>query len=147
VTSLDSYNSDQKREIIMDYYLNPRRKQKPDSKLNLDDMETYYYHSNNCVDEITLIKLTDKNDYSYNAVGCAIFLSSTEIFLEEAAKKEFKSVQDLSTAFQKLINQNDMSDSEITLVGKLSIFSNVKKHLNRVECALMVTKVFAKVFD
>ncbi len=140
---MDSYSSDEKRAIIMDYYLNPRRKEKED--LNLDAMETYYYHSSNCVDEITLIKTIDKNDYSFKAVGCAIFLSSSEIFLEEAAKQEFKNVEALSLAFQKLINQTEMTDEELELVGKLSIYSNVKKHLNRVECALMVTKVFDKV--
>ncbi len=141
---MDSYNSSQKREIIMDYYMNPRRKQKPDSKLAIDTLETYYYHSKACVDEITLIKLPDENDYSYKAIGCAISLSSIEIFLEEGKKHEFKNIENLSSAFRKLINQNEMNDEEIELVGKLSIYSNVKKHLNRVECALMIVEVFDK---
>ncbi|MGL5732643.1 MAG: iron-sulfur cluster assembly scaffold protein [Metamycoplasmataceae bacterium] len=139
---MDSYSNDQKREIVMDYYLNPRRKKPAD--FPIDNLKTYYHHSNNCVDEITLIDI-DENDYAFQAAGCAVFLASSEIFLEEAAKNNFKNVQELSSAFGKLINQEDMNDNEKDLIGKLTIFSNVKKHLNRVECALMITKVFEKI--
>ena len=140
---MDSYNDSQKREIIMDYYMKPRRKVAPN--FLLENHKTYYHHSKNCVDEITLIKLNDKNDYSYKAIGCAVFLASTDIFLEEAEKKEFKDIKALSNSFEKLINQDDMNESELKSIGKLSIFSNVKKHLNRVECALMITKVLEKI--
>ena len=94
----------------MDYYMNPRRKVGPD--FQMESNESYYHHSKNCVDEITLIKLRDKNDYRYKAVGCAVFLSSTDIFLEEAEKKEFKDMANLSNSFVKLINQIDMNEDE-----------------------------------
>ncbi|MGL5591836.1 MAG: iron-sulfur cluster assembly scaffold protein [Metamycoplasmataceae bacterium] len=139
---MDSYNNDQKREMVMDYYLNPRRR-KPDD-FPLENLKTYYHHSNNCVDEITLIQLKE-NDYVFQGSGCAVFLASSEIFLEETAKNNFKNIKELSLAFEKLINHKDMSDLEKQIVGKLNIFSNVKKHLNRVECALMITKVFEKI--
>ncbi|MGL6124921.1 MAG: iron-sulfur cluster assembly scaffold protein [Metamycoplasmataceae bacterium] len=140
---MDSYNSNQKREIIMDYYLHPKRKKSPD--FITDNLQTYYHHSNNCVDEITLIKLDKENDYCYKAVGCAVFLASTDIFLEEAAKNNFSNISQLSSAFEKLVNQNDMTEKELEIIGKLSVFSNVKKHLNRVECSLMITEVFKKI--
>ncbi|MGL5308846.1 MAG: iron-sulfur cluster assembly scaffold protein [Metamycoplasmataceae bacterium] len=139
---MDSYNNDQKREMIMDYYLTPRRR-KPEN-FPTDNLMTYYHHSNNCVDEITLIKL-EENNYVFKGIGCAIFLASSEIFLEEAAKYNFSNVKKLSLIFEKLVNQIEMNDDEKKSIGKLSIFSNVKKHLNRVECALMITKVFQKI--
>lgn len=140
---MDSYNSNQKREIIMDYYMNPKRKKA--IEFDTKSFETYYHHSLNCVDEITLIKLIPKNDYCYKAVGCAVFLASTDIFLEEAAKTNFDDVDNLSLKFTKLIEQKDLTNDELNSLGKLSIFSNVKKHLNRVECALIITKAFEKI--
>ncbi|MGL5205426.1 MAG: iron-sulfur cluster assembly scaffold protein [Metamycoplasmataceae bacterium] len=139
---MDSYNNDQKREMVMDYYLNPRKRKSTDFPIN--NLKTYYHHSNNCVDEITLIQV-DRNDYAFQGSGCAVFLASSEIFLEEAAKNDYKNINELSLSFEKLINQKDMNDIEKELIGKLTIFSNVKKHLNRVECALMITKVFEKI--
>ncbi|MGL5617683.1 MAG: hypothetical protein ACRCWU_01355 [Metamycoplasmataceae bacterium] len=126
----------------MDYYLNPRRKKSVN--FPTDNFKTYYHHSDNCVDEITLIDI-EGNDYAFQATGCAVFLSSSEIFLEEAAKDNFSNVKELSAAFKKLINQENMDEKEKEIIGKLNIFSNVKKHLNRVECALMITKVFEKI--
>lgn len=139
---MDSYNSNEKREIIMNYYLNPKRKKNDD--FDIVNLESHYLHSINCVDEITLIKLKDKNDYCYKAIGCAVFLASSDIFLEEASKNNFNNIQELSNNYQKLVNQQEMSEEEFISIGKLCVFSNVKKHLNRVECALIITKVFEK---
>lgn len=127
----------------MNYYLNPTRKKEADFEIK--NLKTYYHHSNNCVDEITLIRMESEGDYFYQATGCAIFLASTDIFLEEASKSNFSKIEELSIAFEKLINQEKMSDHELDLIGKLSVFSNVKKHLNRVECSLMITKVLKKI--
>ena len=124
--------------------MNPRRKKSSD--FNTKGFKTYYHHSESCVDEITLIKLEDeKVDFVYMATGCAVFLASTDIFLEEASKDNFKNIKTLSLNFKNLINQNKMTDDEFSSLEKLSVFSNVKKHLNRVECALMITKVFEKI--
>lgn len=127
----------------MDYYKNPKRKKPMD--FDLKNAKTYYHHSTNCVDEITLIRPKKENDYYYTAIGCAIFLASTEVFLEIAAINEFNNMDALVTNFKKLINQEELSESELISLGKLKIFSNVKKHLNRVECALMITKVIEKI--
>lgn len=140
---MDSYNQNERREMIMDYYMNPKRKKPID--FDIKNTNTFYHHSTNCVDEITLIKPKKENDYYYTAIGCAIFLASTEIFLETAALNKFSNMDILANNFKKLINQEDISESELISLGKLKIFFNVKKHLNRVECALMITKVIEKI--
>ena len=57
-----SYNENEKRKIIMDYYSNPRaRVEKP---LN-DELPNIYLHSSSCVDEMTLYYDLDKNEFNF----------------------------------------------------------------------------------
>ena len=50
--------------------------------------------------------------------------------------------QKLVKLFQNLVNQDRiLTEEEKVLLGKLNIYENVKRHLNRVECALLITKI------
>lgn len=136
------YSDSEKRKIIMDYYLNRRNR--------LDDFQNkqyknVYIHSTQCVDEIYLYYNDKKNDFKFVGQGCAIFLSSTEIFIERIKELGFENLKKLSDAFNKLVEKEKLNNNEIEMLEKLNIFENVSKHLNRKECALLITKAFEKI--
>lgn len=137
------YNENDKRKMIMDYYTNPR------ARIEKNDNPKYkkqYLHSSTCVDEITLYYDEDKKDWKFVAQGCAIFLSSSEIFIERIKELGFENKDQLITTYEKLINfPKDITDEEKEFLKKLVIFENVNKHLNRKECALIIANIFKLV--
>ena len=137
VIFLVSYSDDQKRQIIMDHYLNPRFK---NDQLVIDETKMVYQHSSACVDEIWLDYQNQK--FSYQAKGCAIFISACDIFIERLVEIGIEQKEQLVKLFQNLVNQDQiLTEQEKVLLGKLNIYENVKRHLNRVECALWITKI------
>ena len=137
VIFLVSYSDDQKRQIIMDHYLNPRFK---NDQLVIDETKMVYQHSSACVDEIWLDYQNQK--FSYQAKGCAIFISACDIFIERLVEIGIEQKEQLVKLFQNLVNQDQiLTEQEKVLLGKLNIYENVKRHLNRVECALLITKI------
>ena len=141
VIFLVSYSDDQKRQIIMDHYLNPRFK---NDQLVIDETKIVYQHSSACVDEIWL----DYQDqsFTYQAKGCAIFISTCDIFIERLIEIGIEQKDQLIKLFRHLVNQDqELNDQEKNLLAKLNIYENVKRHLNRVECALLITKVMEKI--
>ena len=141
VIFLVSYSDDQKRQIIMDHYLNPRFK---NDQLVIDETKIVYQHSSACVDEIWL----DYQDqsFTYQAKGCAIFISTCDIFIERLIEIGIEQKDQLIKLFRDLVNQDqELNDQEKNLLAKLNIYENVKRHLNRVECALLITKVMEKI--
>ena len=121
----------------MDHYLNPRFK---NDQLVIDETKMAYQHSSACVDEIWLDYQNQK--FSYQAKGCAIFISACDIFIERLMEIGLEQKQKLVKLFQNLVNQDRiLTEQEKVLLGKLNIYENVKRHLNRVECALLITKI------
>ncbi len=136
------YSEDEKREMIMDYYLNPRIRV---DKFDDPNYEKYYLHSSSCVDEINLYINKKNNDIKVVAQGCAIFLSSVEIFIEKLSEIGFGNKNKLIDAYTRLVEKKSVSEDEKKLLGKLNIYENVSKHLNRKECALMIAKLIKTV--
>lgn len=135
------YNENKKRELIMEYYLNPKFKIITPNK----NLESIYLHSSSCVDEITLFYDLKNNKYEYIAKGCAVFLSSVEIFIERIISLRLEEQQKIMNSYYKLLNKENISNEDYIFLDKLTIFENVKKHLNRLECALMIYYAFQKI--
>ena len=127
----------------MDYYTNPR------ARIEKNDNSKYhskYFHSSTCVDEITLYYDDDKKDLKFVAQGCAIFLSSSEIFIERIKEIGFENKNQLIETYEKLINfPENITNDEKEFLEKLIIFQNVNKHLNRKECALIISNIFKQI--
>ena len=135
------YSDDQKRQIIMDHYLNPRFK---NDQLVIDETRMVYQHSSACVDEIWLDYQDQK--FAYQAKGCAVFISASDIFIERLIEIGLDQKDELIQLFRNLVNQDqELNEAQKTLLAKLNIYENVKRHLNRVECALLITKVMEKI--
>ncbi len=137
------YSENEKRKIIMDYYINPRNRVEDFANKNY---QKKYLHSLSCVDEITLFYNDQKNDWKFVANGCVIFLSSCEIFIEKIKDMGFEKKDQLIEIYEKLINNpKSVNDNEINTLDKLTVYENVHKHLNRKECALMISKIFKDI--
>ena len=123
-----------RRELIMKHYMKPLLKKQSDEK------ETIYYHSNQCVDEVK-IYLTIENDVVkdvfWDGQGCAVFQSSTDIFLSMIKDKDINYVNTLIENYEALINRVGSYDENI--LGDLMVYFNVGEHLNRAVCAKMVS--------
>ncbi|MBN3534686.1 iron-sulfur cluster assembly scaffold protein [Mycoplasma procyoni] len=139
--SSNKYDNNQKRAIIMKHYSTPDNKVA--SVADLPDWSQSYLHSSNCVDEITIaIKKSDNKveDVKFSAVGCAVFLSSCDIFSNIIKNKTFDQIKDIITNYKNLIEQNQTEINE-EIFGDLVIYKDVKTHLNRLECASLIYKV------
>ncbi len=137
------YNENDKRKIIMDYYMNKRRR--VDSFSN-SSYKNVYLHSSSCVDEIHLYFNSEKNDFKFVSKGCAIFLSSSEIFIERLLEIGIGNKDKLIFIYKKMIEKKDkLLNEEIEILGKLIIFENVSKHLNRKECALIIANALKEI--
>lgn len=136
------YSENEKRKIIMDYYQNPR------NRINSFDDPNYqkeYIHSTSCIDEITLYFNQDKTDFKFTAQGCAIFLSSCEIFIERIKELGFNQKDHLINNFKNLVNKNQIDNEQKMILEKLNIYENVSNHLNRKECALLICSIFETI--
>ena len=135
------FSEHEKRQIIMEHYLYPYFKtEKISNKSGINS----YHHSRSCVDEITLNYA--KQQFTYEAKGCAIFISACEIFLETLNQNGIQSLKNLMQAYKKLVLQTEkITNEEKQLLGQLNIYENVKRHFNRIECALMITYVLEKL--
>ena len=141
---LSQYSKDNnlKREVIMDYYSTPKLK----SKLESTDIDHF---STQCVDEIHIKwdfengKLTKVN---WDGVGCAVCLSSTDMFLEKTLNKSKDEILELAYQYENMINQNGQPYDE-NLLEKLLVYSNVKSQLNRLYCANMISQAIIKTLE
>lgn len=140
VISLKDFNNpNTRREIIMSHYSSPKLK----DKLERNDLDAY---SNHCVDELHIqweFEGDKLKTAKWDGVGCAVFQSSADIFLENAIGKTKDEIQELTIQYENLINQNGKEYNE-ELLGELMVFKNVKVQLNRLNCANLVSQVILK---
>ncbi|QCZ36568.1 iron-sulfur cluster assembly scaffold protein [Mycoplasma nasistruthionis] len=134
------FNPNEARELIMNHYSKPQNKTTLES-----DFETFF--STTCSDKL-MLKATWKDnvlqDVSFDGHGCAIFMGATDIFLNIIKGKTQQEINDLAMLFDRFVNLKELSDSEIQSLGDLWVFFNVKKHLNRVNCALLTPNALKK---
>lgn len=139
---MDFYKKeDLKRKVIMKHYMTPSHK--VDNFEN--DINTHEIHSQHCVDKMNFqIKLNKKNQVEYakfQGEGCAIFLSSVDIFFDLIKNQNLEQVNKIIEEYNKLIEQKiDYSE----FLNNLNIYHNVKTHLNRLECARLVATAVDK---
>ena len=139
MTSLKSVNA--KRKLIMKHYENPLFYKHFKEKA---DISAY---SKQCVDQMH-IKWKFVNDklikVSWYGKGCIIFKASVDIFLELSLNKSKKEILNLAREYEKMINQKAFNEK---LVQKLIVFENVKKQLNRLYCANMISQAIIKKLE
>ncbi|CAM9152175.1 iron-sulfur cluster assembly scaffold protein [Mycoplasma marinum] len=138
---MTSYKDPNKRrEIIMDRYSNPTHKGEIKGVKPLEKFSTQ------CVDNTKLYLEWEGEilkDVKHTSTGCAVFLSSLDLFLDYAKGKSKKDILHLSMEYDTMINQS--GEFDIELLDKLIIFDNVKSHLNRLLCANIISEAFKEL--
>ena len=122
-----------RRKMIMGHYKEPNNK---NEEIEYD----YVLHSQVCVDELHLkLDIEDGalKNANFNGVGCAVFLSSVDIFLDEVKGKTIEEVKEINTNYNNMIKQSGSYDLE--LLGNLAVYENVASNLNRLHCAEMIS--------
>lgn len=135
----DYNNPNIRRELIMKHYSAPDNKEKIE-KPNLS------HYSNHCVDELHIKWEFSSNrlkSIKWDGIGCAVFQSSTDIFINQIKNKEKNEILRVSIEYENLINNNGEFFDERNL-GDLMIFKNVKSQLNRLNCANMISQLMIK---
>ena len=130
-------NQKRKKELIMDYYLKPRFKK------NLGDKyETFY--SSRCADELKVAVEYENNKVKnvfWDGQGCAIFVASTELFIETITNKDKKTIKQILDEYLKMLQGKSFDKN---MLKNLIIFQNVNKEYNRLACASMISDFFQK---
>lgn len=135
----DFNNQNVRREIIMKHYSSPDNK----GEIDKSDIDQY---SNHCVDELHIQWSFENNKLSnvkWDGIGCAVFQSSSDIFLNIAKNKTLEEIKDLANQYENLINQNGQPFDE-ELLSELMVYKNVKEQLNRLNCANMISQAILK---
>ncbi|NQZ28988.1 MAG: iron-sulfur cluster assembly scaffold protein [Mycoplasmatales bacterium] len=129
-----------KRKIIMERYSNPIHKGK------IEKAEMIERFSTQCVDKMKLFLKWEKNilvDAKHESVGCAVFLSSLDLFIDYIIGKNKEQIKDIVRNYNIMINQSGEYNKE--QLDKLIIFDNVKTHLNRLLCANMISETLKSI--
>ena len=137
---MKDYNDNNlRREIIMKHYSTP------DNKESIENPDLSHF-SNHCVDELHIKWEFDDNVLKmakWDGIGCAVFQSSSDIFLNIIKNKNKDEIKKVALEYEKLINQSN-EEIDLELIGDLQVFKNVKKQLNRLNCANMVSQAILK---
>lgn len=131
-------NPNKKREIIMEHYINPQNKK------DLYNEKTIDVFSEQCVDELKLHITFENNKVKeafWDGIGCAVFKSSVDIFLNLIKNKDKNEVKEIVQNFDDLIHGKK---ENIESLKELNIFNNVHKQLNRLSCAKMIIRAIKK---
>ena len=139
MTSLKSVNA--KRKLIMKHYENPLFYKEFKEKAHISA------YSKQCVDQMHVKWEFNNNKLikvSWYGKGCIIFKASVDIFLQLSLNKSKKEILNLAKEYEKMINQKAFNEK---IVQKLIVFENVKKQLNRLYCANMISQAIIKKLE
>ena len=126
-----SLNNDMMRSIILDHYSKPNNKNTP----NIDGYEKLHMHSDNCIDDINVYLLVDKNivkDASFDGVACAISTASTDILCDLLKDKDVKAALYIIEQYMHMIHEEPY-DGEV--LEEALAFVNTSKQAARIRCA------------
>ncbi|WP_274541128.1 iron-sulfur cluster assembly scaffold protein [[Mycoplasma] anseris] len=130
----------------MDAYTKPQYKKDQ----IIQNKNTLSEHSTVCVDDIQMNLVFENNvlkNVEYKAKGCAIFLASVELFIKQALYKTKVEINSILDDYFEMINTNQIDEQKASNLDKLIVFKNVKVHLNRLECASIIYRIFKKAIN
>lgn len=141
VISLTSFKDQNvKRQLIMKHY------KTPDNKGDISSFPVKVDHySTKCVDQVHLgLKIENGliQEIKFQAEGCAVFLSSVDIMINQIKGKSVTEAKEIVAEYEKLIN---VKPANTEILNELNIYDNVATHVNRLHCAEMISDALKKV--
>ncbi len=126
-------DSNLRREIILDNYQDPMNR-------GLVEDESYLKvnsHSESCIDNLDfMMKIEDGiiKDIRFDGEACAISTSATSIMIRSLLGKKIEDAKKILEEYQHMLHEEEY-DSE--LLGELTVYDEISKQPNRLNCALL----------
>ena len=136
-------DSETKRQIIMDNYLNPFHKQIPEGK----GYEKVKSHNPSCIDNIDIYILMDKNiikDITFEGEACAITTSSVSIMIQNLIGKEIGQALEIITNFENMIEEREYNSD---ILEEANVYDEIYKQQNRKNCVLLPYRDIKKLLE
>nr|WP_318023880.1 iron-sulfur cluster assembly scaffold protein [Mycoplasmopsis opalescens] len=132
------------RQIIMEHYLKPTHLQvnQPQDKI--------IKHGESCADYLEYSYSLQDNkiiNLTFNAKGCAFFIASTDLLIDKINLTSIDTALSIINSYEKLINNESISEDEKEKLGELLIFENVARHHNRLFCASMLSSSIKEILN
>ncbi len=132
-------DSNLRREIILDNYQNPYKKEKT------NDSSYVKVNSNNesCIDNLDFfVKVEDGKlvDICFDGEACAISTSASSILIRSLIGKSIEEVKNILENYKRMINEEEY-DKE--LLGELNVYFGIQP--NRKNCALLPSKAINEI--
>lgn len=133
-------DSNLKKEIIMDHYLNPKNKEK------VDDSRYIKVNTNNesCIDNLDFYVLINNGvieDIKFDGEACAISTSSTSIMISNLIGKTIDEALEFVNNFEAMINEEEYNSD---ILNEAIAYDDIYKQNNRKNCALLPYKGIKK---
>lgn len=124
-------DSDLKRELIMEHYMNPLNRE------TIDDPKYLKVRSKaeTCIDDINLYVLIEDNiikDIHFDGEACAISTSATSIMTKLIKNKTVEEVKELIKEYYKMIDGEEHNED---LLEEAICYDEIYKQENRKGCA------------
>ena len=137
------FDQDMKKEIIMDNYMNPYNKE------TIEDSSYIKVNTNSesCIDNIDLfVKIEDGiiKDIHFNGEACAISTSATSIMIKLLLGKTVSEARVIMENYNNMIEEKEY-DPEV--LGEANVYEDIHKQKNRIGCATISWRGFAKVLE
>ena len=122
-----------RREIILENYQNP------DNRGLIDDDSYLKVNTNSesCIDNLDfMMKIEDGiiKDIRFDGEACAISTSATSIMIRSLLGKKIEDAKKILEEYQHMLHEEEY-DSE--LLGELTVYDEISKQPNRLNCALL----------
>ena len=122
-----------KRNIILENYQNPKNKGLEDNKTYL----TSNTSNESCIDEINLMAKIENDkiiDIKFDGEACAICISSTSLMIKTLLNKSLKEANEIYENFENMINEKKFKKE---LLNDLIVYEDITKQPSRKKCALL----------
>ncbi|MBU4691322.1 Fe-S cluster assembly sulfur transfer protein SufU [Mycoplasma zalophi] len=140
---MTTYSNLEKREIIYSHY------EKPNNFSEYKDAKSILDHSNTgCADNLVLNVEVENNilkNATFNGIGCSIFMAASDIMIDILKNKTINEIKLIINEYENMIFNSKINNPDI--LGDLIIFENVRVHMNRVECATIISRSFKKALN
>lgn len=126
-------NPNEKREIMIDHYNNPRNK----GLINNDEYKIINMNNESCIDEVIVqIKILNDiiEDIRFDGEACAICISSASIMTDTLKGKNINEVLNILDSYSSMI---DGKVYNVEILETAVIYDDINKQPNRRKCALL----------
>ncbi len=137
-------DEDIRREIIMDHYLNPINKKKPEQENEYQKVNT---NNSSCIDNLDIyVKIVDNKikEIFFDGEACAISTSSCSIMIKNLTGKTIKEAKEYILNFQNMLNENDYKEE---MLEEANAYNTIYKQNNRKHCAYLPYEGILKILD